>query len=192
MKVNAPKSRKSLWRRSGHMMLRFLRGVVLLDDTPQRIALGSGIGLFFGIQPFVGSQMLAAMIACKLLRASVLASLPWTWLSNPFTVAPLYYVAYRFGAVFFPAEKLVTYERVRQLGQLAEGKSWIDNLKSGWKVLIDIAIPLQIGCIIIGLVAGVVGFLAVRKAVNALQARRLSRRNRWFTTIPSTAPSESP
>lgn len=192
MKANAPKSRKSLWRRLGHMAARFMRGVVLLDDTPQRIALGSGIGLFFGIQPFVGSQMLASVIACKLMRASVLASLPWTWLTNPFTVAPLYYIAYRFGAVFFPDEKLVTYERVRHLGQLAEGKSWLDNLKSGWKVLVDIAIPLQIGCIIIGLVAGVVGFLMVRKAVNALQGRRLSRRNRWFSTIPPTAPTENP
>jgi len=191
MKAHAPKSRKSLWRRLWHVTVRFLRGVVLLDDTPQRIAMGSGIGLFFAAQPFVGSQMLAAMIACKLFRASVLASLPWTWLSNPFTVAPLYYLCYRFGAVFFPSEKLVTYERVRQLGQLAEGKSWIDNLKSGWTVLVDIAIPLQIGCIIIGVVTGVVGFLAVRKVVNALQARRLSRRNRWFSTIPPIAPSES-
>lgn len=191
MKLGAPKSRKPLLRRWGHAVVRFIRGVVLLDDTPQRIALGSGIGLFFSIQPFVGSQMVASAIVCKLLRASVLASLPWTWVTNPFTVAPAYYAAYRLGALFFPSEKLVTYARVRHLGAQAEGQTWIENLKSGWTVLVDIAIPLQIGCIIIGLVAGVVGFILVQKGVNALQARRLSRRNRWFSTIPP-ASTETP
>lgn len=187
MRAGAPKSRKSLFRRWGHAVARFIRGVVLLDDTPQRIALGSGVGLFFAVQPFVGSQMVASVIVCKLLRASVLASLPWTWVTNPVTVAPIYYAAYRLGVVFFPAEEPVSYERVRQLGELAEGQSWIDNLKKGWTLLVDIAIPLQIGCIIFGLIAAVVGFLLVRKAVNALQARRLSRRNRWYSTMPPAA-----
>lgn len=192
MKHGAPKSRKPILRRWTHAAVRFIRAVVMVDDTPHRIALGSGIGLFFAAQPFVGSQMLASVLVCKIGRASVLASLPWTWLTNPFTVAPIYYLCYRVGALFLPSGQLVTYERVRELGELAEGQSWIDNLKKGWTVLVDIAIPLQIGAGLIGLTAGITGFFLIRKAVNALQARRLSRRNRWFATIAPPAPSDPP
>jgi uncharacterized protein (DUF2062 family) len=103
----------------------------------------------------------------------------------------MYYGAYRFGAIFFPSETLMTYERVRHLGELAEGQSWLDNLKQGWTVLVDIAIPLQVGCTIISVIVGMTGFLLVRKAVNALQARRLSRRNRWSSTI-LPIPHETP
>ena len=79
------------------------------------------------------------------------------------------------------------------LGKLQRPIRLIASLDDGAKstelraLLVDIAIPLQIGCIIFGLIAAVVGFLLVRKAVNALQARRLSRRNRWFSTIPPAA-----
>jgi hypothetical protein len=190
MRSGAPRSRKSLWRRWWHGAARFIRSVVLLDDTPHRIALGSGIGLFFAVQPFVGSQMLVSAIACKIARGSVVASLPWTWLTNPFTVAPIYYAAYRLGALFFPSGTLVTYARVRELGEKAVGQSWYDNLAKGWAMLVDIALPLQLGCALIGLIIGVIGFLLVRKVVNALQARRLSRRSRWHSTIP--VPPEAP
>jgi uncharacterized protein len=185
MRSGAPRSRKSLWRRWGHATVRFVRSVVMLDDTPHRIALGSGIGLFFAFQPFVGSQMVASAIACKVVRASLMASLPWTWLTNPFTVAPIYYASYRLGAMFFPSDKLVTYARVRELGERAEGQGWIDSLAKGWSMLVDIAVPLQVGCTIIGVGGGVALFLLVRKAVNSLQARRLSRRSRWHSTIPA-------
>src|SRR5687768_15554290 len=104
----APKTTKPWLRRWMHRTVRFFRLVVLLEDTPRRIALGSAIGIFFASQPFVGSQMAAAALTSRLTRASVLASLPWTWLTNPLTVAPFYYASYRLGCVFWPAEKRVS------------------------------------------------------------------------------------
>jgi uncharacterized protein len=183
MKRGAPKSTKSRLRHWGHAAVRVIRSVVWLEDTPYRIAAGCGVGLFFCFQPFVGSQMLASAIVCKIARVNVVASLPWSWLSNPFTVGPIYYLAYRLGAIFFPSEALVSYERIRHLANKAEGETWFARFKQGWAILVDIAIPLQIGCVIIGVVLGLVGFILIRKAVNALQARRLSRRNHWSSRI---------
>jgi uncharacterized protein (DUF2062 family) len=179
----APRTTKSRLRRWGHRLVRFLRGVVLLEDTPRRIALGSAIGIFFAAQPFVGSQMAAAALAARIVRSSVFASLPWTWLTNPFTVAPFYYASYRLGCVFFPADKRITYERIQALGAEVEGQGLFDNLKDGWRLLVDIALPLQIGATLLGLVLSVSGYFAIRRVVEVIQGRRLAKRRRWLSAM---------
>lgn len=75
-------------RQKNHKILRFLKLIYLklfrIHDTPQRIALGVGIGVFLGIVP--GSGPIAAVFMALVLRvnraAALLTSLATnTWLS---------------------------------------------------------------------------------------------------------------
>jgi len=188
----APRTTKPRLKRWGHRLVRFVRMVVMLEDTPRRIALGSAIGIFFAAQPFVGSQMAVAALVSRLTRASVLACLPWTWLTNPLTVAPLYYAFYRFGCLFWPNGKEVSYERIRGVCTQVEAMGFIHFFEGGWRdvlsLLADIALPMQIGALVVGVVAGVLGFIAMRRLVIAAQDRRARRRLGWLSALALANP----
>jgi uncharacterized protein len=50
------------------------RQLVELKDTSHSIALGTAIGMFFGIMPLWGFKTLLALVICRLLRGNLLAA----------------------------------------------------------------------------------------------------------------------
>lgn len=60
------------------------------------IALGMAIGIFFGVLLPI-AQMPAAAAAAVFMRANLPVAVAGTFVTNPFTFAPVYYLAYRVG-----------------------------------------------------------------------------------------------
>jgi uncharacterized protein (DUF2062 family) len=81
-----------------------LRYVLSLDDTPHHVALGTAVGLFVGMTPTPGLQML--LVACvyytsrRLVRFNLAAGLVMTYASNPITALPLAWFQYKVGRLF--------------------------------------------------------------------------------------------
>jgi uncharacterized protein (DUF2062 family) len=65
------------------------------------VALGVALGIGIGVFP-VPLQMPAAMLAAVLLRANVAAAAAATWLTNPFTMAPIWALAAFLGSLVMP------------------------------------------------------------------------------------------
>jgi hypothetical protein len=65
------------------------------------LARGVGVGLFVGLTPTVGFQTLLMICLCVFLRASFPAAFLVSWISNPFTVGPLYFAFNRLGEALF-------------------------------------------------------------------------------------------
>lgn len=61
------------------------------------VAMGAAIGLFIGVLIPVAQILIAAVVAL-VLRANVPVAVAATLVTNPLTVPPLYYAAYRLGA----------------------------------------------------------------------------------------------
>ncbi len=55
------------------------------------------LGLFIGFMPILGQMFVAAILAI-VLRVNLPISVMSVWVSNPLTVAPLYFAAYKVGA----------------------------------------------------------------------------------------------
>ena len=70
------------------------------DGTPSQRARGLGIGVFSGCFPLFGFQTLLALILARCLRGNKLLAMVSTWISNPFTYLPLYWLNYRVGCYF--------------------------------------------------------------------------------------------
>src|SRR3990172_6945415 len=72
----------------------FIRHILLADDTPHSIALGTAIGTFIGLTPTGGVQMLLVMLVaflCRpLFRFNQIAALLMVYISNPLTAVPIY------------------------------------------------------------------------------------------------------
>jgi hypothetical protein len=87
---------------------RFQRGVRHRLITPMKrsrhppefTARGVAIGVFWAFTPLIGIQMYLVMMTWALLRwwprwdFNPIVALPWTWITNVFTLLPTYYVFY--------------------------------------------------------------------------------------------------
>ncbi len=179
MTIPAPVTRKGWLRRIWFVTVRALRGVACLEDAPHRIALGSAAGIFSSILPIFG-QTFVAMLIARLARANVIASIPWSWISNPLTTLPLWYAGYRIGLWFIPGpQQVLSYTDLRELGQHVLDSSWSSAFSAMVDTLGGILVPLWIGCTALGLAIAVPGYFLVHAMVVARQAIRAARQGAW-------------
>ncbi len=156
-----------------------LRRVLHLDDTPYRIAAGCAGGIACSTLPIFGQTFLG-MVAARLLRGSVLASLPWSWISNPATTLPIWYAGYRLGHWLLPGDQAaIDYAgMMHRLGAFNEA-GWRAGWSLMWTTLLDVLAPLWLGTAIMGIALAIPGGLAIHALVAAIQRRRAARRQRW-------------
>lgn len=123
-----------------------------INDTPQKIALGFGIGLFAGIFP--GTGPVAAIFLALLLRTNRASTLIGvlatnTWLS--FLVFPL---SLQIGSVILKTDWRAVYNESLLFLQ---NFRWLNLFQLSF---LKIILPMIIGYTIIGLVLGLAGYLA--------------------------------
>lgn len=152
-----------------------LRPLGYLLDRPEiwhlnrrTVAGAAFIGLFCAFLP-IPMQMLAAAALVLPFRCNLPIAVALVWISNPFTVAPIFYFTYRLGAWL--------------LNMQVEAASVELSLVWLWQNLGRLGYPLLFGSLVCAWVAGVSGFVIVRvlwrlHAVRRWQARRALRRRR--------------
>jgi uncharacterized protein (DUF2062 family) len=183
MMRNAPATRKNWWRRLWTVTMRSLRGVVFLDDSPHRIALGSAAGILASALPIFG-QTIVGMVLARLLRANVIASIPWSWLSNPFTTLPMWYGGYRLGLWIIPGQQDVrSYSDLALMADRFNHTNWSDGLSAMLVVLGEILAPLWLGCTALGVVMAASGYFCVREGIVRLHRRRDARQAGWRRSV---------
>lgn len=67
-----------------------LRLIFYIKDPPSRIALTFSIGLFIGMSPLIGLHTLIALTIAIIFRLNKLVILIATYLTNPWTIVPIY------------------------------------------------------------------------------------------------------
>jgi len=70
------------------------------NGSPFFNAKGLAIGVFSGCFPFFGFQTLLGIFFAKLAKGNIVLAAIGTWISNPFTYIPLYYLNYKVGSFF--------------------------------------------------------------------------------------------
>ena len=78
------------WLRRNPKSLKLLRRFRCLGTDAESLSCGLAVGLFFGLTPTVGFQTPLLLASCLMLNANFPIAYVSTWISNPFTVAPLY------------------------------------------------------------------------------------------------------
>ncbi|HKJ89274.1 MAG TPA: DUF2062 domain-containing protein [Gammaproteobacteria bacterium] len=89
------------WLGKHPLVSRFLARSGFFGMQRRTLARGVGVGLFIGLTPTVGFQIPLLAALCVTLRASFPAAFLVSWISNPLTAAPLYYVFNRVGEAVF-------------------------------------------------------------------------------------------
>lgn len=132
-------------------------------------------GLFCGLIPGP-FQMLTAAICCIVFRVNLPLALITTLYSNPFTIVPLYLVAYGMGALM-TGDKLSGFVPPPDMHDLSLVE-WAQSLLP-WAL--ELGRPLAVGLVLLASMLAVAGYFAVRAIwriwlVRAWRARSARRR----------------
>ncbi len=125
-----------------------------MEDTPHRIGVAFGLGLFIAMSALLGLHTVLGLVVPQVLRLSKRVCLAGVWVNNPWTIVPLYSFCL-------------------WVGLLLTGTSLnvpeIDWAHLSFRVLVkDLAhliLPFILGTTVVGLVSGVAGYFVVRNAV---------------------------
>ncbi len=145
---------------------RLIRSLLALDDTPHAIALGTAIGMFVGMTPTVGLQMVLvigiAVATRPLFHFNRVAGLITVYISNPLTIVPLYAAFYYVGTMLVDAP--MTPAQFQLQFEAALDRSWIDPLRF---IFTEVAWPMLAGSLLIATVTAVPTYPIVRRLVVA-------------------------
>ncbi len=179
MSIIAPTTKKSWLRRARFALVRALRSVLHLSDTPHRIALGSAAGLFVMPLPLPGQFVLGPLLA-RLLGGNMVASIPWTWVNNPFTVLFFIYGQYRLGLWFVSGSgEVLSFAGLSELVARFNSLPWSEALHHGAEVFGGILWPLALGSLIAAVVGAVGGYGVIRWLVMRAQVCKKNRHAIW-------------
>lgn len=122
-------------------------------------------GLFMAFVP-VPFQMLLAAAAAIIFSVNLPLSVALVWVTNPLTIPPMFYGAYRVGAWLM--------DRQPSTIQFELTMDWLTNS------LIAIWQPFLLGCLVCGVTAGLLGYLTIRliwrlHVISEWKKRRLKR-----------------
>ncbi|MGD8379871.1 MAG: DUF2062 domain-containing protein [Gammaproteobacteria bacterium] len=127
------------------------------------------IGIFFGFMP-VPFQMALAAFAAVGFRVNIAVAVATVWFTNPLTMGPIFYSAYKVGCLLLQRPPLEFHFEL----------SW-DWLFSQ---LERVGGPLWLGSVVLGLIFGLLGYFAL----NLLWQRSLMRRYRRRRTFRRSEP----
>ena len=137
-----------------------LRTILMLDDTPHSIALGTAIGMFVGMTPTVGVQMVIvlciAFLTRPFFRFNRVAAVLTVYVTNPLTIVPVYWFNYCVGTLFI--EQTVTYERFSSILEYHSFKEWTATVSH---LLSDVGMPLLTGSLIVALICSLATYPAM-------------------------------
>jgi uncharacterized protein (DUF2062 family) len=102
--------------------------------------------------PIVGLQMLVVFFLALLVRANLPVIIALQWISNPFSMGPIYFADYQIGMIFLRLFGL-DYERNKLL---SADYNWSDFSWADLKDLLDTFPPMFVGGSVIGISLGVV------------------------------------
>ncbi|MCH9745661.1 MAG: DUF2062 domain-containing protein [Proteobacteria bacterium] len=118
----------------------------LWNFNRKSISKAFAVGLFFAFIP-VPFQMLLAAPGAVIFSANLPLSIALVWITNPFTMAPIYYGCYKLGAWL--------------LGIQIETDA-VMSLEYVWQVFETIWQPFLLGCLIVSIVSALLGYFGVQ------------------------------
>ena len=167
-----PPTKKGGSRRIKYIINQWIHRLIHLNESPYRIAMGCACGIFCSALPIFG-QTFIGMIAALVLRASVIASLPWTWISNPLTTLPMWYGGYRLGIWIMPGkQKPLSYTEIQALMQNFDQMDWTQGLSLLSTELWEALQPLWLGTVVMGLAMAAPSFILVYYVAKGILRRR--------------------
>ena len=141
---------------------KLLHNPALWHLNRHSVAKAFAVGLFIAWMP-VPFQMVLAAGGAILFHANLPLSVVLVWLTNPITMAPMFYGAYKFGTMLL-GEELQHFEMQLSFEWLMDEMSLI------WE-------PFLLGCIALGAISALLSYLGIHCAWRAMVMHKWRNRH---------------
>ena len=174
------------WRR---LFVYLLMRLTRLSGTAHSIAVGFACGAAISFTPFVGFHIALAVVFALMLRGHVIGAVVGTVVGNPWTFPFIWLLTYKVGQMMLGSAEAAPWPAVTMfkhvmvdLGDLV----WPTLTGQGsWEafkeVLVDLRaliVPMAIGSVPLALLAGLITYFPLARAINAYQLARQRRREK--------------
>ena len=152
-----------MWKRWSYVRqikLNFLR-FVRMRGTPDEIAKGLALGIFIGMTPTFGFQMLIAVFFAYLLRENKLAAALGVWITNPLTAPFIYALEYESGRLLLHMPRVhlpheLSFQALEHLGY-------------------EVMVPLWFGGVVYGILCAGLTFALTLRLIPVIKTWRIPR-----------------
>ena len=135
-----------------------LREVIKLRESPHKVALAFATGVFIGMSPLLGLHTLLGFVVAWIFRLNPLALLAGVYITNPWTVVPIYTFSTYVGAQCLGIEQIIP------------TIDWSDitfiNLMNDLEPLL---MPFILGTLLIGSVMSVISYIIIYLAAKKIR-----------------------
>lgn len=152
-------------------------------------ALGSAVGMFFGMTPTVGIQMwlvFMVWIFCKYvldIRFDLVIGTALVWLSNPLTMFFLYYAflvtGYEFYAIVGVDINALTYEsfstQLTDIVNMPGAGKWEVIVEASRFLLYDLGVPMIVGSLFYAIPLSIISYFGTKKLLHQYRKKTASK-----------------
>ena len=163
---------------------------IIQSVSPVReAALGSAIGMFFGMTPTVGIQMWLVFMVwlfCKYvldIRFDLVIGTALVWISNPLTMFFLYYAFLVTGYGFYSMlgvdvnvlSYAIFYDQLSEIVNMPGAGKWEVVLAAGKFLFYDLGVPMVVGSLFYAVPLAVISFFGTKKLLHRYRMRTASK-----------------
>ncbi|OUS20559.1 DUF2062 domain-containing protein [Litorivita pollutaquae] len=174
-----------------------------LPDPPHRIARGILAGIFTTFTPFYGVHFVIASLIAFVLRGNILAALLATFFGNPLTYVPIGVASMKTGYFLLGMDPQANDMHRSLGGKFLDAAS---DLQSNFFAMFTDAVPdwtglsifyhevffpYLVGGVIIGVIAGIIGYYVSLPLIQAYQNRRLGALKAKLASIKQKAAAKA-
>ncbi|RME78089.1 MAG: DUF2062 domain-containing protein, partial [Planctomycetota bacterium] len=152
---------------------KYILLILQLKDSPESIARGVAIGMVVAMTPTVGIQMMIVLFISLFIRLNRIAGCIVVYISNPFTMIPIYWLDYWIGAKVMGYE-MITRQEFSKLFEFQTSTFYEQFLEFSRNCLalgMEVVIPMFVGGLILGLILGIPLYPITLKAVRNYQEK---------------------
>lgn len=127
-----------------------LRLILTVRESPVMISLSFAIGVFIGMSPFLGIHTILGIICAYLFRLNKFVTIIGVYITNPWTIIPIYTFSTWFGAKILGVERVIPsidWERITLSRLLSE--------------LGPLLKPFVIGTLFVGFISALISFVII-------------------------------
>lgn len=156
----AKKGRSGKGFKGDRTLKEMVKDALFSDDSPKKVALGTGIGVLMAFSPLAGTQTVSALFLAFLFGANRISTLAGTFVANPITMPIFYFMEIVIG------KEILGFSLALPKG----GWSDINGLLSLGG---DFLMSSFLGFAILGPLASVIFYLLTYRTATLLRERRM-------------------
>ncbi|MEW6409298.1 MAG: DUF2062 domain-containing protein [Nitrospirota bacterium] len=138
-----------------------IRSILSIKESPHRIAASFAIGVFVAFTPSYGLHTISAILLSWAFRLNKVVTLTGTLVNNPWTIAFIYGPSLWLGMVILDQQITISSIPWKDLGI----KNLLIQLES-------ILLPFVIGTFILGILAGLLSYHIILKAILRIRSSK--------------------